>query len=172
MAFAIWSPTISKSLSAAGSGAEEMAGGELAAIWRLESIVTVSSVFRNAREVTISAHNQTAIIASAQPPIILSLLARSRALMREMVGNDRASEPSPGKFAQPCLLTAIARQDARAGECGVSASWPDLWPRRHALPCVRIASSVRGSITHTLIEARRTGSDAYAGFSFGEFDGI
>jgi hypothetical protein len=92
MAFAIWSPTISKSLSASGNGAEEMAGGEIAPGRRLGSSVTVSSVFRNAREVTISAHNQTAVIASAQPPIIFSSLARSRALMKKEFRNDRASE--------------------------------------------------------------------------------
>src|SRR5262245_41084169 len=95
MALAIWSPTISKSLSATGNGAEEMAGGGTATIWRLESSVSTSSGFRGAREVTISAHNQTAAIASAQPPTILNLLARSRALMKGTVRNDCASGPEP-----------------------------------------------------------------------------
>src|SRR5262245_4568129 len=98
MAFAIWSPTISKSLSAAGNGDEDMAGGEIAAIWRLESSVTVSSVFRSAREVMISAHNQTAVIASAQPPITFSSLAMSRALMKKRFRNGRASEALPGQL--------------------------------------------------------------------------
>jgi hypothetical protein len=98
MAFAIWSPTISKSLSAAGNGAEEMAGGVMAAGRRLESSVTVSSVFRSAREVTISAHNQMAVITSAQPPIIFSSLARSRALMKKGFRNGRASESEPGQL--------------------------------------------------------------------------
>ena len=94
MAFAIWSPTISKSPSAAGNGAEEMAGGETEAVRQLESSVTVSSVFRSAREATISAHNQTAVIASAKPQIIFSSLARYCALMKKKFRNDRASEPA------------------------------------------------------------------------------
>src|SRR5215467_948755 len=98
MALAIWSPTTSKSLSATGNISEEMVGGETALIRRLGSTTTVSSVCRTAREVTISAHNQTAAIVNAQPPTILNLLARSRALMKEMVRNDRASEPEPGQL--------------------------------------------------------------------------
>jgi len=80
MAFAIWSPTISKSPSAAGNGAEEMAGGETEAVRQLESSVTVSSVFRSAREATISAHNQTAVIASAQPQAAFSVGSRLASL--------------------------------------------------------------------------------------------
>src|SRR5262249_35833595 len=93
MALAIWSPTISKSVSATGNGAEEIAGGGTATIWWLESSVSGSSVFRSAREDTISAHNQMAAIANAQPPTILNLLARSRALMKGTVRNDHATGP-------------------------------------------------------------------------------
>src|SRR5215468_3308870 len=131
MAFAIWSPTFSKSLSAVGAGAEEMAGGEIAAGRRLESSVTVSSVFRSAREVTISAHNQTAVITSAQPPIIFSSIARSRAFMKRGSATTVPASQSPGNFAQAYLLTAIARQGARTVDCGVSVSRPD---RQSKLP--------------------------------------
>src|SRR5262249_58139285 len=95
MALAIWSPTISKSLSATGNGAEEIAVGGTATLWGLESDVSGSSGFRGAREDTISAHNQMAAITNAQPPTILNLLARSRALMKGTVRNDRASGPEP-----------------------------------------------------------------------------
>ncbi len=36
---------------------------------------------------------------------------------------------SPGNSAQAYLLTAIARQGARAVECGVSVSRPDRWSK-------------------------------------------
>jgi hypothetical protein len=64
-------------------------------IWRLESTVTVSSVFRSAREVTIDAQIQMAAIANAQPPIIFSLPIRSCALMNEKIRNGRASKSKP-----------------------------------------------------------------------------
>src|SRR5262245_28242047 len=98
MALAIWSPTISRSLSAAGNGDEEMAGGESAAIWRFESTVTTSFVFRSAWEAAISAHNQAAVIANTTTPIALSLIDMSREIMNEMARNDRANEPGDGQI--------------------------------------------------------------------------
>ena len=115
MAFEIWSPTISKSPSAAGNGAEEMAGGETEAVRQLESSVTVSSVFRSAREATISAHNQTAVIDSAQPQIIFSSLQRSCALMKKNFRNDRASEPEPGQLPAGLSLNGDC-SPGRAGD--------------------------------------------------------
>src|SRR5215813_10176053 len=101
MASAMWSPMTSKSRSAAGNGAEEMTGGEVAAVWRLESSVTVSSAFRSAREVAKNAsrtHSQTAAITSAQPPHILSLVVRLCAFISEVVGNDCARRAKPGQL--------------------------------------------------------------------------
>src|SRR5215510_13160347 len=131
MAFAIWSPTISKSLSAAGNGAEEMAGGDIAAGRRLESSVTISSVFLSAREATISAHNQTAVITRAQPPIIFSSLARSRALMKKRFRNDRASESETGQLRASLSLKGDCSARSPAVNCGVSVSRPD---RQSKLP--------------------------------------
>src|SRR5262245_46000358 len=115
MAFAIWSPTISKSLSACGGGAEDMAGGEIEEIWRLESSVTASSVFRRAREVTINAHIQMAAIANAQPPIIFSLPIRSCAPMSKKIRNGCASKPKPRQLRADLPLNG----NCPDSECGV-----------------------------------------------------
>src|SRR5262244_816448 len=109
MASAMWSPMTSKSRSAAGNGAEEMTGGEIAVVWRLESSVTVSSVFRSAREVAKNAsrtHSQTAAIASAQPPNTLSLVVRLCGFIGEMVGNDCARGAQPGQLRTGLPLNA------------------------------------------------------------------
>ena len=110
MAFAIWSPTISRSLSAAGNGDEEMAGGESAAVWRFDETVTISLFFRIVREATISAHSQAAVIANTTAPIALNLIDMSREIMNETARNDCANEPDAGQilaglpFNNDCLV--------------------------------------------------------------------
>src|SRR5215470_165376 len=114
MAAAMWSPMDSKSRSAAGNGSEEMTGGEIAVVWRLESSVTVSSVFRSAREVAKNAsrtHSQTAAIVSAQPPNTLSLVGRLCGFIREMIGNDcaRGAKPRQLRAGLPLNANRLAR---------------------------------------------------------------
>ena len=114
-------------------GAEEMAGGETEAVRQLESSVTVSSVFCSARK-AISAHNQTAVIASPQPQIIFSSLARSCALMKRSSAMIVPTSQSPGNFAQAYLLTAIAHQDARRLNVAFLFRGLTSGQSRHVLP--------------------------------------